>query len=132
MDILQDLLPKIDQLNNVGDNEIKPYREQTFRERTGLTQKDFRDLGRWTMSRTQVTLDQLQKEMERLKTHTMASYHIFSAPLTFVHPSNRNEESVKLLCQEVPYADMQPSNTSGQIWKKCKDGTLDTPGWEKF
>ena len=42
IDILNDLLPKIDQLNNVGENEISPYREQAFREGPGLTQKDFR------------------------------------------------------------------------------------------
>ena len=127
---LQELINKIDQLNEVKEKELPPFRPQTFRENVGLMQEDYLDLGRWILGRSKLNLKELIQQMVLLKKRRAARWHIYTAPDDFVHPSNRNEVMVNMLSTEVPYGALRHGKRGGPFWKKLKDGIIDSPGWD--
>ena len=131
--ILSELLTKVEHLNaQIRDRDLPPFRPQTFRENTGLMQEDYADLGRWVITKSKLSLKDLTQQMVFLKPRRGARWHIYTAPDHLVHPSNRNETTVRMLCEEIPYAAMTNSKWGGGIWRKLKYGTPSTPGWDRL
>ena len=70
--------------------------------------------------------------MMRLRDRRVAHWHVYTAPDDRIHAKHRNEQSVQMLTEEVPYKDMTSKKWGPAIWRKLKDGVLDTPGWDRL
>ena len=125
-------MTRIDDLNAVRNQDKAVVRPQLFRERTGLLQEDYTDLGKFIMDHPKLSSSQLSREMMRLRDRRVARWHVYTAPDDRIHTMHRNEQSVQMLTEEVPYKDMTSKKWGPAIWRKLKDGVLDTPGWDRL